>query len=123
MAWPSASGTIDRKSINRIVKTLTEDGTLEVHMLELPAKTTASLRKHEVLNAAGGMDVALLDRVTRRARHFALGSCVTSWFPQCFGVAPVLPAFVDLGHHANLTALHCVYLHMLMHHTLMALHV
>ena len=122
MAWPSASGTIDRKSINRIVKTLTEDRTLEVHMLELPAKTTASLRKHEVITAAGALDVALLDQVRAVLATLVLGSCAASWFPQCCGVAPVSPASVAFGHRAN-AVLHRVHMHMLLLQTLMALQI
>jgi hypothetical protein len=57
------SGAVDRKTVARIVARGEEEGVLERHRLEMPAKTTGGLRQHDVLTAAGALDLEVLEKV------------------------------------------------------------
>ena len=57
------SGAVDRKTVGRIVARGEEEGAVQRHSLELPAKTTGGLRRHEVLTLPGALDLQMLEKV------------------------------------------------------------
>ena len=84
------SGAVDRKTVLRIVKRGEEEGALERHKLQMPAKTIAGLRQHEVLTAAGNLNLELLEKV-HLSRAYSSGtlSPIPYTLPDASVVAPL----------------------------------